>query len=76
MHIPPKQIISLLNLLDRMDDDTAKDVQRVRESIRELRGEIDDAHRELREEEEQLRDRRTKENRDTKGVDDEFWLNA
>ena len=74
--IPPKQIISLLNLLDRMDDDTAKDVQRVRESIKEARSSVAQAREELAMEEDQLSERRAKEKRETKGVDDDFWLNA
>ena len=74
--IPPKQIISLLNLLDRMDDDITRDVQRLRESIKETHLEIAEAHKEIQQEERQLARHRAKEQRETKGIDDDFWLNA
>lgn len=74
--IPPKQIIALLNLLDQMDEDTMKDVQRVNESIKEVYDDIAEVRAELEVEEKQLARRRAKEKRDTKGIDDEFWLNA
>lgn len=59
-----------------MDEDTMKDVQRVNESIKEVYDDIAEVRAELEAEEKQLARRRAKEKRDTKGIDDEFWLNA
>ncbi|KAJ3547652.1 hypothetical protein NM688_g5379 [Phlebia brevispora] len=74
--IPPKQIIALLNLLDRMDDDTARDVHRVREAIKEVRSDIAEARAELKAGKERIAEHCAKLKRETKGVDDDFWLNA
>ncbi|KAF7793788.1 hypothetical protein EIP86_004909 [Pleurotus ostreatoroseus] len=74
--IPPKQIIALLNLLERTDDDITKDVHRVREAIREVRGDIAVMRAEQQAEASRRAERRAQEKRETKGVDDDFWLNA
>ncbi len=74
--IPPKQIIALLDLLERMDDDVGKEVQRVRESIGEARHIIMDHREEQNANDQRVEKRRDLERRETKGVDDEFWLNA
>lgn len=74
--VPPRQIISLLDLLERMDEDVTKEVQRVRENVKEARAAV----REFREEREKrlvgAKQRKENERRETKGLDDDFWLNA
>ena len=74
--IPPREIISLLDLLEKMDDDILKEVQRVRENVKEARAVM----REFREERARRRvgaqQKREREEKETKGPDDEFWLNA
>lgn len=72
--IPPRQIISLLDLLERMDNDMVKEVQRVRESIKEARLEIAEYRSERDARDGEMLKRRARERRETKGVDDEFWL--
>ncbi|KAI0758327.1 hypothetical protein BC629DRAFT_1552042 [Irpex lacteus] len=72
--IPPRQIISLLDLLERMDNDMVKEVQRVRESIKEARSEIAEYRSERDARDGEMLKRRARERRETKGVDDEFWL--
>ncbi|KAI0087935.1 hypothetical protein BDY19DRAFT_199872 [Irpex rosettiformis] len=72
--IPPRQIISLLDLLERMDNDMVKEVQRVRESIKEAWSEIAEYRHERNARDVEMKKRRARERRDTKGVDDEFWL--
>ncbi len=74
--IPPKHIIALLNLLDQMDDDITKDVHRVREAIRDVRGDIAEVRAQKQAEAGRLAERRATEKRETKGVDDDFLLNA
>jgi hypothetical protein len=74
MHIAPRQIISVLDLLERMDNDMGKEVQRVRESIKEARTEIAEYRHERAVRQGDLQRRRARERRETKGVDDEFWL--
>lgn len=74
--IPPRQIISLVNLLESMDSDVVKEVQRVRESIKEARTLIHE-HREVQAKRRAASaKRKDTELRETKGVDDDFWLNA
>ena len=72
--IPPRQIISLLDLLERMDNDMVKEVQRVRESIKEARADIEEYRNERSLRDNVVEQRKAREGRDTKDVDDEFWL--
>ena len=72
--ISPRRIIDLLDLLERMDNDIVKEVQRVRESIKETKAEIAEFNSERRAQEKQVQKRRAREEHDTKGIDDEFWL--
>ena len=72
--IPPRDIISLLDLLERMDNDMMKEVQRVRESIREAWTEIAEYRQERDARDVEMARRRARERRETKDVDDEFWL--
>lgn len=74
LHIPPRQIISLLDLLERMDNDVMKEVQRVRESIKEARTEIAGYRHERDARGLEVTRRKARERRETKGLDDEFWL--
>lgn len=74
--IPSKQILSVLELLERMDEDVIKEVRRVRESLKEafaLVREYADAEKSRKA---QVKERKDRQLKDTKGVDDEFWLNA
>ncbi|THH30950.1 hypothetical protein EUX98_g3261 [Antrodiella citrinella] len=74
--IPPRQIISVLELLERMDNDVVKEVQRVKEGIAEacvMVREYVEAEQVRSTKWKQQRDR---ERKDTKTVDDDFWLNA
>ncbi|GJE94890.1 hypothetical protein PsYK624_110660 [Phanerochaete sordida] len=74
--IPPKQIIALLDLLEQMDNDVVKEIERVRQHIKEVRA-TTEAFREEREVRyEQIALRKDQEERETKRPDDEFWLNA
>ncbi|KIP06592.1 hypothetical protein PHLGIDRAFT_19407 [Phlebiopsis gigantea 11061_1 CR5-6] len=74
--IPPRQIISLLDFLEKMDNDVTKEAQRVRENVKEARAEV----RAYKDERERLwagvAERKERERTETKGPDDEFWLNA
>ena len=74
--IPPKQIIALLELLERMDDDVSKEVHRVRESVKEAYEMIGEYVRARDARMNQLEARKDKQKRETKGVGDEFWLNV
>ncbi|KAI0727966.1 hypothetical protein C8Q72DRAFT_885826 [Fomitopsis betulina] len=69
-------IVNLLNLLDRMDNDVSCEVQRVLESIRETRALVRGVKDEQRARSSEFLARRDheKENQETKGVQDEFWL--
>ena len=57
-----------------MDNDVFKEVQRVRESIKEARAEIAEYKIVRDTQDQQVRKRRARERRETKGVDDDFWL--
>lgn len=74
--IPSKQILSVLELLERMDEDVIKEVRRVRESLQEafdmVREYVDTENNRIA----QQKERRERQEKDTKGVDDDFWLNA
>ena len=74
--IPSKQILSVLKLLERMDEDVVREVRRVRESLQEaftmVREYADAENQRLIEQKE----RREKQQKETKEVDDDFWLNA
>ncbi|KAH9949617.1 hypothetical protein B0H21DRAFT_727654 [Amylocystis lapponica] len=72
--IPPKQIIQLLDLLERMDGDIAAEVQRVQHGIREAWTLIHDHKQGQETRNSRGEARRGREKRETKGVDDEFWL--
>ncbi|KAI0081872.1 hypothetical protein K474DRAFT_1768110 [Panus rudis PR-1116 ss-1] len=74
--IPPKEIISLLELLDEMDDDVAKEVQRVRDSIKETHELIRQLAQAEKVRVDRLKKRHDKQRRETKAIDDDFWLNA
>lgn len=59
-----------------MDEDVIKEVRRVRESLKEafaLVREYADAEKSRKA---QVKERKDRQLKDTKGVDDEFWLNA
>ncbi|KAK7692680.1 hypothetical protein QCA50_004313 [Cerrena zonata] len=74
--IPSKQIISLLELLERMDDDVSKEVHRVQESVKEAYEMIQEYVQARDARMNRLETRRIKQKSETKGVGDEFWLNA
>ena len=57
-----------------MDNDMMKEVQRVRESIREAWTEIAEYRQERDARDVEMARRRARERRETKDVDDEFWL--
>lgn len=57
-----------------MDDDIHKEVQRVRESIREARADIADYKTQRHVQDRAVLKRKARERRETKGVDDDFWL--
>lgn len=72
--ISPKDVISLLNLLEAMDNDVATEVQRVRLGIQETRTLVRECREESKARACELQKRREKEQSDTKGTDDDFWL--
>lgn len=74
--IPPKQIIALLDLLEKMDHDVTKEVERVRQNIKEMRAVTQAFREECKVRREQVARRRDREEKETKRPDDEFWLNA
>lgn len=74
--IPPKSIISLLELLDRMDGDVSKEVQRVRESIKEANEMIAEYAQAEKQRLSHLEARTDRQKRDTKGFQDDFWLHV
>ena len=74
--IPPREIISVLELLERMDNDVVKEVQRVKEGIAEAYVVVREFSQAKRAHENEWRKRKEREGRETKNVDDEFWLNA
>ncbi|KAH9831221.1 uncharacterized protein C8Q71DRAFT_850923 [Rhodofomes roseus] len=67
-------ILNLIKLLERMDDDISCEVQRVRESIRETRALVKEVKSEQRLRSSEFLAQRDKEDRETKGINDEFWL--
>lgn len=74
--IPSKQILSVLELLERMDEDVIKEVHRVRQSLREAFTMVREYVEAENTRKVQQKERRDRETKDTKGVDDDFWLNA
>ncbi|KAI0655946.1 hypothetical protein C8Q70DRAFT_1057144 [Cubamyces menziesii] len=72
--ITSKEVISLLNLLESMENDVATEVQRVRLGIQEARMLVRECREDCRARQKALRKRRDRERRDTKGADDDFWL--
>ena len=78
LHTGPSHspIVNLLDLLDRMDNDVFCEVQRVRENIRETRALVKEVKGEQRARSAEFLARRDREQeaRETKGVNDEFWL--
>ncbi len=72
--ISPKDVISLLNLLEAMDNDVATEVQRVRLGIQETRTLVRECREESKARASELQKRREQEQNDTKGADDDFWL--
>lgn len=74
--IPPTQIIGLLNLLEQMDSDVTKELERLRDHIQELRNSTEVLKAERSSRCERVALRKDREEKETKHVDDEFWLNA
>ncbi|KAI0674999.1 hypothetical protein C8Q78DRAFT_964904 [Trametes maxima] len=72
--ISPKDVISLLNLLESMDNDVAMEVQRVRLGIQEARTLVRECREESKMRTNEMQMKREKERRETKGADDDFWL--
>ncbi|KAI0645394.1 HET-domain-containing protein [Trametes meyenii] len=72
--ISPKDVISLLNLLESMDNDVATEVQRVRLGIQEARALVRECREESKTRTSAMQKRREKERTETKGTDDDFWL--
>ncbi|KAI0930367.1 hypothetical protein AcW1_009081 [Taiwanofungus camphoratus] len=72
-HIPPTQIIRVLDLLEQMDDDITDEVHRVKGSIREARALVREVKEERREHQKQFRLRYDKEQQETGRVEGEFW---
>jgi len=59
-----------------MDNNVMKEVQRTKESIKEARALICETRQEGDIRLARLKKRKDREKRETKGPDDEFWLNA
>jgi len=74
--LPPKEILALLALLERMDNDVAKEVQRIQIRIQEAFTMIDDYYDHEKERVARFHERRSREAKETKGLDHEFWLNV
>lgn len=74
--IPAKQIISLLELLERMDDDVSKEVHRVKESVKEAYEMIEEYVQARDTRMGRLEAKKDRQTRETKTVGDDFWLNA
>ncbi|KAA1475184.1 hypothetical protein DENSPDRAFT_841921 [Dentipellis sp. KUC8613] len=72
--LSPKQVIALLDLLDRADRDLSNEVQRVQESIRDACGFMEGWREQRREYVTEYVRRRERERRETKGPDSDFWL--
>ncbi|KAI0829668.1 hypothetical protein BC628DRAFT_1512381 [Trametes gibbosa] len=72
--IPPKEVIALLNLLESMDNDVNMEVQRVRLGIQEARSLVRECREDSKTRAREVQKRRDREQRDTKGTDDDFWL--
>ncbi|OBZ68130.1 hypothetical protein A0H81_11905 [Grifola frondosa] len=72
--VSSRQVISLLNLLERMDDDVASEVQRVKDAIKEAGLMIEECREAQAARREVLLERQARERGETKGVDDDFWL--
>ena len=65
-----------MDLLEKIDNYVIKEVQRVRENIRDVRLEVQDIREEHWLRRELLARRKEKETKETKGTEDDFWLNA
>ncbi|KAH8083813.1 hypothetical protein BXZ70DRAFT_577166 [Cristinia sonorae] len=74
--IPPRQIISVLELLERMDNDVVKEVQRVKEGIAEACVMVREYVQADQARVAEWRKKRERMRKETKGLDDDFWLNA
>jgi hypothetical protein len=79
--ISPKEAISFLNFLEAMDKDVSYEFQRVSDTIKEAHAVADEYRQEkecrrLRwvEKNARERERRERDERETKGIDSEFWL--
>lgn len=73
---PAKQIIALLDLLDRMDVEMAVECERVQQSIRDVRAEVRSYAEERRLRIEEARRVRAEEKRKSLKVDGDFWLSV
>ncbi|KAI0048309.1 hypothetical protein FA95DRAFT_1605399 [Auriscalpium vulgare] len=72
--VSSKQVISLLDLLDKIDRDMACEVQRVKGNIADARAYVHTWREEARAREAECRRRRAQERKDTKEPDSDFWL--
>ncbi|KAI9067125.1 hypothetical protein FKP32DRAFT_1588937 [Trametes sanguinea] len=72
--ISSKDVISLLTLLEAMENDVATEVQRVRLGIQEARSLVRECREDCLARASARQERRERERRDTKSADDEFWL--
>ncbi|KAI0769311.1 HET-domain-containing protein [Trametes elegans] len=72
--VSPKEVISLLNLLESMENDIVTEVQRVRLGIQEARTLVRECRQDCEERTRALQKRRERERRETKGAEDDFWL--
>ena len=74
--IPSKQILSVLDLLERMVEDVIKEVHRVRQSLKEAFAMVRECAEAEHTRKTQQKERKERQIKDTRGVDDDFWLNA
>lgn len=68
-----KQIISLLNLLDKLDTDMTAEVQRIKENIKETRDLIKEYKKERRDRRRSMKEKMATQVRQTLAADSDFW---
>ncbi|KAF9050970.1 hypothetical protein BDZ89DRAFT_1056876 [Hymenopellis radicata] len=74
VNIPPHAIISLLDLLDKLDADVEEQVSRVKDNIEDARQLVDTCRQERVARQERARKAREAIKRETKEIGCDFWL--
>ncbi len=74
VNIPPQAIISLLDLLDKLDADVEEQVSRAKENIEDVRQLVDICRQERSSRQERARKARDAIKRETKEIGCDFWL--